>query len=84
MIDRKDLWHELEASLGALVQSMSTKIDKESLALLREFIENREYGVALEWLRGVIVGRSIQLSRQQKQEIERIAGLMHINLEKDD
>lgn len=83
-MDRNDLWRELEASLGVLVESMSTKIEKESLELLKEFIENREYEVALRWLHGVIVDRSIQLSPQQKQEIQRIAGLMHVNLEKDD
>src|ERR1700674_5605390 len=66
MTNRHDLWRELEGSLASLVDSVSTKVDMDNLKLLNEFIENREYGIALEWLHGAIVDRSKQLSPQQE------------------
>jgi len=62
MIARNELWHELEKSLKSLVISISsTELDKHNRDLLDEFVENREYGIALEWLHSLIVERSIQL-----------------------
>ena len=81
MIARNELWHELEKSLKSLVISISsTELDKHNRDLLDEFVENREYGIALEWLHSLIVERSIQLSLQQEKEIQRLAQLMEIDL----
>ena len=81
MIARNELWHELEKSLKSLVISISsTELDKQNRDLLDEFVETREYGIALEWLHSLIVERSIQLSLQQEKEIQRLAQLMEIDL----
>jgi len=80
MIDRNELWRELERSLTSLVQSMSTSVDKKTLWLLKDYIDNREYGLALESLYDAIVDLRTELSPHQKQEIERLAGLMQISL----
>ena len=81
MIARNELWHELEKSLKSLVISISsTELDKHNRDLLDEFVENREFGIALEWRHSLIVERSIQLSLQQEKEIQRLAQLMEIDL----
>jgi hypothetical protein len=81
MTARDELRRELAQSLTSLINSISpTEIDKHNRDLLGEFVDNCEFGVALEWLRSLIVERSIQLSFQQEQEIQRLAQRMKIYL----
>ena len=61
------LWQHLDTSLSTLVDSLAPKLDEKNLSLLRDFIDNREYGVALEWLASLIKTRSIQISSEQQQ-----------------
>jgi hypothetical protein len=44
-------------------------------------IENREYGVVLQWLDATVVEHSFELSPAQETEIQRLAGLMQIELD---
>jgi hypothetical protein len=81
MNTRDEVRRELEKSLTSLVSSISpTEIDKHNRDLLAEFIDNFEYGVALEWLHSLTTGRGIQLSSEQQEEIERLAQRMKIDL----
>lgn len=81
MSTRDEVRRELEKSLISLISSISTtEIDKGSRELLVEFIDNFEYGVALEWLHSLIVEKGIQLSSKQYEEIERLAERMKIDL----
>jgi hypothetical protein len=48
--------------------------------MLSDFIQNREYGVALEWLHSLVVERSLEATLTQENEIERLARLMNISL----
>jgi hypothetical protein len=75
------LWDELERSLASLVESMSIILAKRDVDLLTEFIENREYGVALQWLDATVVEYSFELSPAQETEIQRLAELMQIELD---
>ena len=48
---RREMWLALERSLTLLMESFSSaEIDRHNRDLLKEFVENREYQVALEWL----------------------------------
>ena len=78
---RDELRRELDGSLTSLINSISTtEIDQKNRELLAEFIENFEYGVALEWLHSLILDRKIQLSSEQDQEMRRLAQRMKIDL----
>jgi hypothetical protein len=78
---RDELRHELDQSLTSLINSISSiGIDQSDRALLAEFVENFEYGVALELLHSWLVERNIQLSSQQEEEIQRLAQRMKIDL----
>jgi|GraSoi_2013_60cm_1033757.scaffolds.fasta_scaffold61997_2 hypothetical protein len=79
--ERQQLWHELERSLAALVESLSAELKPKDKEILIDFIENREYGVALEGLHLLAVEQSIQLTLPQQQEIQRLAQLMSIDLD---
>jgi hypothetical protein len=70
----------LEESLTLLIESFSsTEIDQHNRDLLVEFVENRGYQVALEWLDSLIFERSIRLSLEQEKELQRLAVLMNID-----
>jgi hypothetical protein len=78
---RDQLWQHLDTSLSTLVDLLAPKLDEENLSLLRDFIDNREYGVALEWLVSLIKTHSIQISPEQLQEIHRLAKTMGLHLD---
>ncbi|MGY2901674.1 hypothetical protein [Bradyrhizobium sp. URHC0002] len=78
---RDEIRRELDGSLTSLINSISSaEIDQKNRELLAEFVENFEYGVALEWLHSLIVDRKIQLSPGQDQEMRRLAQRMKIDL----
>jgi hypothetical protein len=78
---RDELRLELEKSLTSVISSISSDaIDRQNRDLLAEFVENFEYGVALEWLHSLIVERGIQLSGEQEEQIRRLAQRMKIDL----
>ena len=57
---RDELRRELDKSLTSLINSIaSTEIHQNDRDLLAEFVENFEYGVALEWLHSLLVERKI-------------------------
>lgn len=80
MIKRHEIWRDLERDLTSLVSSLSAKLSEIQLEDLNDFIQNYEYGVALEWLCSIIFARSIQLSAEQEAEIRRLAQVMKIDL----
>jgi len=81
---RDELRRELDGSLTSLINSISSvEIDQKNRELLAEFVENFEYGVALEWLHSLILDRKIQLSPEQDQELRRLAQRMKIDLQQE-
>jgi hypothetical protein len=77
---RGEFGRELEKSLTSLAKSFSQiEIDQHNRDLLIEFVENREYQVALEWLDALVFERSIRLSVEQETEFQRLAALMNID-----
>jgi hypothetical protein len=70
----------MDEALTSLANSIAPKIDQNSRDLLAEFIENFEFGAALEWLHSLTVSKAIQLSSEQEQEIRRLAQRMDIDL----
>ncbi len=81
MNDRDDHWAVLEKELTVLLNTFATSIEARTFEDVQEFIENREYGVALEWLYIAAVLRlKVPLSPFQEQKINELASIMEINL----
>jgi hypothetical protein len=80
-MDRIEEWRQLEEGLTNLVDSMSDQFALSDRELLLEFIHNREYGVALEWLHSIIIKAGLRPSAGQGIEIQRLAKSMEIDLE---
>ena len=76
----KNLWAELHVGLSTLVGELEESLPAENLKIICEFIDNREYGIALEWLRKVVDRTSIRLSDNQKHLVQRLAHRMNISL----
>ncbi len=72
---------ETERDLLSLVDELSPYLDEQNKLLLVDFVENIEYGVALEWLWSVICSRKIPLSPSQTDLVDRLAQRMKIVLE---
>ena len=82
MRSREEHWRELEQRLSSLIDFLESQIDRRYLDELRHFVEHREFGVALEELTGLVAGRAILLRPEQDQEIERLAIVMRLDLDK--
>jgi mRNA-degrading endonuclease YafQ of YafQ-DinJ toxin-antitoxin module len=79
-MNRAEEWRRLGEALTNLVGSMSSQLSLRDHKLLTEFIENREFGVALEWLYSSIVENDLRPSSSQQLEIQRLAKMMDIDL----
>jgi hypothetical protein len=80
MTDIDQRRREVEEAMNTLVEGLSSKLSKKNLGRLHEFIENREYVIALEWLHSIIVEKKIGLSDSQKSEMQRLAQRLGVNL----
>jgi len=78
--NRIERWKHLEASLSSLLSSMTCQLDPASYELAKEFIEHREYGVALEWLAEAAAKQGIRLSESQQADFDQLARVMGIDL----
>jgi len=77
--DRSDHWHQLGVSLISLLGSVAPQLKPESHEVVHDFIQNREYGVALEWLMDAVSAQGIELSASQLIEVDRLVKLMKLN-----
>jgi hypothetical protein len=77
---RIEHWEHLANSLTSLLRSLTDLLDSRTVGIVDEFVQNREYGVALEWLVDAISQQGIVLSAAQQQEFARLAKLMNIEL----
>jgi len=74
--NQHDHWFKLQDLLLLLVDDLSSSIDQKNLQICREFIEHREFGVALEWLWSVAMENNISVSETQKCSFHHLAELM--------
>jgi hypothetical protein len=79
-MNRAEEWRQFGEALMNLVGSISSQLALRDRELLMEFIENREFGVALEWLHSSIVENDLRPSSSQQFEIQRLAKMMDIDL----
>jgi hypothetical protein len=78
----KENWARLDADLTRLTNEILREEDKKNHDIVIDFIENREYGVALEWMSSVINEKPIVLSSTQLKTMLELAALMGIDLGK--
>jgi hypothetical protein len=71
---------EIAAATRHFVQSVASQLDAKNLELLEDFIENREYAIAVEWLYSIIKERSIALSSEQKTQLSELATSLDVDL----
>jgi hypothetical protein len=76
---REEAWQVLEKTLTALVASLEPELNRVTRDLLNDFVKNREYGVAIEWLKSYLDEHGLKLSDQQDEEIRRIFELLGIS-----
>ncbi|HTO65349.1 MAG TPA: hypothetical protein VMM15_29330 [Bradyrhizobium sp.] len=77
----------IEAGVGGtsrsrflLLTSLASQLDPAICAIVTDFLENREYALALEWLAEAASIQGIQISEAQQAERDRLAKLMGIDL----
>jgi hypothetical protein len=80
MTNFRDHWLKLEVGLTDFLDTLKPSLDERTIVLVQEFIDNNEFGVALEWLNSVALERNIGLSTQQSQKFRELAKLMEIEL----
>jgi hypothetical protein len=82
-IDREKLRAELAEIMSPLIKSFSEELDKETLATLYRFVENYEFGVALDWLCLAIREQSITVGPDQKSAIQKLAKQFNTDISLD-
>lgn len=78
---RIERWEHLANSLTSLLGSLTDRLDSRTVGIVDEFVQNREFGVALDWLAGAISQKGIILSAGQRREFAALAKLMDIDLD---
>jgi hypothetical protein len=76
----RDHWLELRGSLISLLETLAPLLDADTRELVGDFVDNREFGVALEWLHSAVLRKKISLTASQTQKFDELAALMKIDL----
>lgn len=76
MSGNRERWAELEKTLLAVLAQMSSDLDERNHELLSDFIENREFEVALTWLNSLVEERGITISSDTRRAMDHAKSLM--------
>ena len=74
------LWTELETALNALLDDLQSTLDAEIIRGSRQYVEHREYGLALETLYHGTRASKHDLTREQDAKCQDLARRMGITL----
>jgi hypothetical protein len=80
MITQREHWQKLRRGILLLIEALAVDIGEKNKEILVDFVDNREFGVALEWLYSLIRENQILLSTDQNDLIQHLADLMNIKL----
>jgi hypothetical protein len=80
MASVREHWLALSGGISSLVDALAPELDESTADIVRDFIENREFGLALEWLQAVVIEQSISLSNDQREKFDALARLMNVDL----
>jgi hypothetical protein len=80
MTNSRDHWLELRGGLISLLETLAPLLDADTQELVGDFVDNREFGVALEWPHSAVLRKKISLTAYQTQKFDELAALMKIDL----
>lgn len=69
-------WRLLSQLISAAIESVRPSLTEEDADLLDDFVENREYEVAYEWLASLHARGAVQVSADGKRSLIQAAELM--------
>lgn len=72
----KDNWPEIEKRLLNLLHKSKDYLDDINTDVLEDFIENREYGVAYEWIVSLVAEGKLVLDLETATELSAAGNLM--------
>jgi hypothetical protein len=72
----------VQMQMFPLIDDLSNELKQETVIILRDFVENYEFEVALEWLYSVVSEQGITLSNEQEVRIKHLANAMQVDLNK--
>ena len=74
-----DRWVKIRAKLDELLELLDSELAREDKELLRDFIENNEYGVAVDWIRSIISERDLSISAQAEDCLDVAEAMMSLD-----
>jgi hypothetical protein len=80
MTDPREHFLLIVGVLRLIIRENSDYLDEKNIEILNDFIDNNEFGIALEWLHSICVERRIILSVEHTEKLQRVACLMKIDL----
>lgn len=69
-------WVELEKFLSNVLQRSKGGLDDKNIDILDDFIDNREYGVAYEWIASLVSEGKLVLEPDVEAELNAAGALM--------
>ena len=79
MLNFTDHYADLEGGLRALLSAVSGPFSTSDIAEIEEFIDAREYGLALQTLAAILLENSARLDGQVIEKIQKLAGVMSLH-----
>lgn len=76
MSNRREHWGELQELLTNILAAVEPALDQRNRELVSDFIENREFEVALTWVESLIEEKSIPVSVETSDAIDAARALM--------
>lgn len=80
MTTPRENWPELSALLLRAFEQIGPELGAKDRELVAEFIENREFEVALRWITQAAQAQGIVVSQQTFSDLSRAATLMGLEL----
>lgn len=79
MLNFSDHYADMENGLRTLLSAVAGQFSASDIAEVEEFIEAREYGLALQTLAAILLETSTHLDGQVIDKIQELAGAMDIH-----
>lgn len=78
MDDRSELWERLDGTLRRALDQLRDTLRPRDSELIADFIDNREYGVAHEWLSSAINESGSAVPAEAQAALAEAARLMNL------